>query len=209
MNFGDGTTSEDREAERHYRDSGNYQVTLVVGDACERQVDYSLNVPYYPDDTSIYADRTGIDRDQSTVLLWTEQAPGMLYKWDLDDGAILSGYQVRHTYDINDKEYYDVRLTATNPDDCIIIRSLRISVFSDVTPPNTFSPNGDGINDFFMRGYRLQIIDRNGVEIYKGDDGWDGTCKGKQVSEDTYFYKIYIPGVQGERMKEGYIAVIR
>jgi gliding motility-associated-like protein len=56
--------------------------------------------------------------------------------------------------------------------------------------PKVFTPNGDGINDFFMRGYKVVIFDRLGIEIFRGDDGWDGTYKGKPAPHDIYFYKL-------------------
>jgi gliding motility-associated-like protein len=53
-----------------------------------------------------------------------------------------------------------------------------------------FTPNNDGINDHFMKGYKIVIFNRLGVEIFKGDDGWDGTYKNKLAPRDIYFYRI-------------------
>jgi gliding motility-associated-like protein len=74
--------------------------------------------------------------------------------------------------------------------------------------PNTFTP--DGINNIFMRGYRIQIYTRNGLLLYDGKDGWDGTYKGRPVEKDTYFYILYCPPtIQGIETKNGYIVLIR
>jgi gliding motility-associated-like protein len=60
--------------------------------------------------------------------------------------------------------------------------------------PKVFTPNGDGVNDVFMLGYKLIIFDRLGVEIFRGNNGWDGSCKGQTVADDIYFYKLeYVP----------------
>ncbi len=71
--------------------------------------------------------------------------------------------------------------------------------------PNTFSPNGDGINDvFYPRGkgiYGLKnfrVYDRWGeVVFYQADlqandmsKGWDGMLRGKLASQDVYVYTI-------------------
>jgi gliding motility-associated-like protein len=66
--------------------------------------------------------------------------------------------------------------------------------------PNGFSPNGDGINDFFgLDGARdgvsfeIQIVNRWGELVYASSnafDKWDGTFNGIQIPEDTYFYFI-------------------
>jgi gliding motility-associated-like protein len=71
--------------------------------------------------------------------------------------------------------------------------------------PNTFTPNGDLSNDYFMPyGYNidrilsLQIYDRWGFlmyhneDIYPGDNigGWDGTFKGKPVNAGVYAYIV-------------------
>jgi gliding motility-associated-like protein len=73
--------------------------------------------------------------------------------------------------------------------------------------PNTFSPNGDGVNDIFApRGVGLtrvnsmRIFNRWGEMVYErmnflANDrtptgGWDGTFKGKPASADVYVYII-------------------
>jgi gliding motility-associated-like protein len=74
--------------------------------------------------------------------------------------------------------------------------------------PRVFTPNGDGVNDIFMKGHQLIIFDRVGLEIYRGDDGWDGKYKGKPAPPDIYFYKLYYRMANGEvEIKTGYIGV--
>ena len=76
--------------------------------------------------------------------------------------------------------------------------------------PQIFSPNGDGVNDVFMRGYHVVIFDRLGVRIFEGRDGWNGEHKGQQVSQDTYFYILrYTDESNVERKVTGDITIIR
>lgn len=68
--------------------------------------------------------------------------------------------------------------------------------------PNTFTPNDDGINDFFrpfiyrnIRSIRCWIYDRWGglvAESSNIDRLWDGMTKGRPAPEGTYFYVIEV-----------------
>ena len=78
--------------------------------------------------------------------------------------------------------------------------------FIDV--PNTITPNGDEINDVFMKGFHVKIYNRNGILLFEGDNGWDGTYKGKVVSKDTYFYVLFNAD-SSIKPKEGYLTVLR
>ena len=55
------------------------------------------------------------------------------------------------------------------------------SNYAEVIPPvniyipNAFTPNGDGINGVFMPGWNMKVYNRNGILVYEGDKGWDGT----------------------------------
>ena len=60
--------------------------------------------------------------------------------------------------------------------------------------PNAFTPDDDGINDVFLKGYKIKIVNRWGQLLYEGDDGWDGSLNnGKKASPGTYYYIATIP----------------
>ncbi len=76
--------------------------------------------------------------------------------------------------------------------------------------PNVFSPNGDGLNDFFIpiAPYRyvdsidLTIYNRWGNVIFTSNDpaiNWDGTVNGQVISEGVYYYicKVYTIRLEG------------
>jgi gliding motility-associated-like protein len=78
----------------------------------------------------------------------------------------------------------------------------------EFSTPKAFTPNNDGINDYFMKGYKIVIFDRLGIEIFRGDDGWDGTYKNQPVSRDIYFYRVTQELTDGKiKMHAGYVGV--
>jgi gliding motility-associated-like protein len=65
--------------------------------------------------------------------------------------------------------------------------------------PNTFTPNGDGINDFFtikgrdIKTFKLYIFNRWGQLIFESDNmdnQWNGTYQSEPVQIDTYVWKV-------------------
>jgi len=89
-----------------------------------------------------------------------------------------------------------VSVTATDVNGCIYVSD---SILIKIKPiPNAFTPNGDGINDVFMKNYDLTILNRWGQTLYKGMDGWDGKYKGEQITSGTYFFIITYTGLKGE-----------
>ena len=55
-------------------------------------------------------------------------------------------------------------------------------------PPNAFTPDNNGKNDIFMKGFYIIVYNRWGKELYRGDEGWDGKYNGKTVTPGTYYY---------------------
>ena len=131
------------------------------------------------------------------------------YVWNMGDGLTETGSTIQHAYNISKPVLeYLISLTATNKNGCVNSASTIIDVVPFV--PNVFSPNGDGINDVFMPDTDLQVFDRNGLSLYKGTAGWDGTYNGRLIDTDTYFYLIYyIDRNQQMHTKKGYITLVR
>ncbi|RAJ83064.1 gliding motility-associated-like protein [Chitinophaga dinghuensis] len=97
-------------------------------------------------------------------------------------------------------------VTGTNAFGCTKSATVTVDLVCNsdaIYIPNTFSPNGDGVNDiFYPRGKgisfvkSLRIFNRWGQEVYRRekfntDDksrGWDGTFNGKPQPSDVYIY---------------------
>jgi gliding motility-associated-like protein len=86
--------------------------------------------------------------------------------------------------------------------------------------PNAFSPDGDGVNDFFnisgqkIEDFQIEIFNRWGQMVYKSfdlNDGWDGTFNGKKLPTGTYVYKIKTRefGIDQNLIKSGSVALVR
>jgi gliding motility-associated-like protein len=118
---------------------------------------------------------------------------------------------------------YDVRLLSYLGCDSLV--HLVLGVYK-MFIPNVFSPNGDGLNDYFTvfagddvkEILTLQVFDRWGGLIYEtanlsegeSHDGWDGKRKGKLVEEGVYMYQIRVVFQDGkEREITGSLALIR
>ena len=69
--------------------------------------------------------------------------------------------------------------------------------------PDAFSPNGDGLNDFFqvfaqdISEMELKIFDRWGGLVYQSsslDETWDGTFNGQLMDVGVYMYELLYKG---------------
>jgi|694.fasta_scaffold03172_10 gliding motility-associated-like protein len=118
-------------------------------------------------------------------------------------------------------------VNVTNAYDCSARDSAQVIEYCPATIfiPNTFTPNGDGLNDVFIpvgksiASIRLMIFDRWGEALYETTDmdmGWDGTYRGEVVKNDMYVwrltYKFYTDehGTIGmEQQQMGQVQVLR
>ena len=83
--------------------------------------------------------------------------------------------------------------------------------------PNTFTPNGDGINDTWEIKYldyypksTVNIFDRWGQKVFSSIGypiPWDGTYKGTVLPSGTYYY--IIDPKNGQAVFSGWLAIIR
>ena len=78
-----------------------------------------------------------------------------------------------------------------------------IPVYPVVFLPNAFSPNGDGLNDYYkpicagLNAYQFEIYDRWGALVYSDTPesiGWDGTFNGKALPIGAYTFRLSAAG---------------
>jgi gliding motility-associated-like protein len=106
------------------------------------------------------------------------------------------------TYLTDDAGNIIITLIVTDSLGCVDSASVSIVVNTELEIPNVFTPNGDGVNDFFVfianayKEYEAVILNRWGNEvsrIYVVNDNylWDGKSQnGELAKEGVYFYQI-------------------
>ena len=83
----------------------------------------------------------------------------------------------------------------------VVSASSNAASLVGLDPPTAFSPNGDGVNDYFeIRGLErfprsgLVVVDRSGKVVYQRNDygnDWDGRgLDGSLLPEGTYYYVL-------------------
>ena len=108
-------------------------------------------------------------------------------------------------------------LTTTNIAGCSNKSRVAIRILLDPMIPSAFTPNGDGLNDYwgiknlhYFTNCEVTIFDRYGQLIYfsKGyKNPWDGTKNGQPMTAGTYCYIIDTKKLK--KIFKGFVVVIR
>jgi gliding motility-associated-like protein len=125
---------------------------------------------------------------------------------ELPPGLYLSRTgEISGSPNINDLEYaFTVQIEDEH--NCTIEHEYVLE--RDFHIPKIFTPNGDGINDIFMPYHKIVVFDRMGIEIFRGDNGWDGTHQNKPVPRNIYFYMLSRKLENGEiKVYNGYVGI--
>ena len=189
------------------KDIGDCSVTGTTKLGCTSTLNFKVK-NFELNNYSIQSDRNEVYKDNSEVRLWSESITYSDYFWDFGDEKSAQGNNQEHRYDIQGSGYYDVKLMVKNPNGCLEYATKRIWITSK-TLDNTFTPNGDGIDDVFMKYWHIKVYNRNGILIYDGTDGWDGSYKGQPVSNDTYFFVVYYQSDANIKTNSGFVTVVR
>jgi len=190
-NFGDDspvvTTGPTNGIKHFYQDPSTYLAELLVFhcgivDTVRHLV--SINEP-----PNLYLGNDTIICNSCSIIL--DGGESMDY-WIWQDGSESQFYQVW------DEGLYHVSVWKN---ECIASDSIYISK-SQIKAylPTAFTPNGDGINDYFkpvssepLSEYQLFIFDRWGEVVFQSSDfeqGWDGRFKGEILVSNIYSWKL-------------------
>jgi gliding motility-associated-like protein len=220
--FGDGDSSNSPSPVHTYSAPGTYTVTLyVTTNACPGSLSQSKTFTLHP----IQPLGIGFTADQCARTTANLRGGGRGYHqyiWLYADGGRDTGNSVSKDF-IGQDGTQLIRCVAI---DTICNRrdTLEKSVtlnFIDrpVAFPNVFTPNGDGINDYFgllgdqdpndFKNYNIQIFNRWGALVYSSNEvsnQWDGTEDKGVLPEGVYFYVAnYLSSCNISERKQGFV----
>jgi gliding motility-associated-like protein len=189
--FGDGFTTIVRSNPRHlFSDTGIYKVNLVsllqsgLKDTAEHFIRVkqspAVDITAVPDSVNEMGVKVTLTANGSfDQILWSTGASSVSIEADTD-----GLYWTRVMY-----------VNGCTAGDSVYLRYLPATKLNVV---NVLTPNGDGINDYFLifnidmiQPCKLAIYNRWGDELYSSKDyrnDWDATYQGKELPEGTYYY---------------------
>jgi gliding motility-associated-like protein len=196
--------------------NGSVMLTLTANNAgvCYIPTD-TVIITFVPPPT-VYAGGTRYILDGSTITLFpTVSDNNVHYQWSPDininndtlKNPVITGGKTDQVY----------KLTVTDSRGCVAQDTALIKVAPTIKINNTFTPNGDGINDYWdivgLIAYQdatVDIFDRWGRPVFHSlgyPKPWDGTYGGKPVAVGVYYYVINTH-YEGQ-VFSGYVTVIR
>lgn len=135
----------------------------------------------------------------ASVDLSATYSPQAGYQYMYLTNAQSTSAITEYAHIIKSGTYY---IKAIGPNGCSITKPVKVTVYPPPgiisTTPNTFTPNGDGVNDYFQfsaTGYydfvSLKIYNRNGTLVFlskSADTVWNGNYNGKRLPAGVYYW---------------------
>lgn len=211
--FGDGAVSYEHSPIHTYQDAGTYTVTLTVisTNGC---LDTSSVV--FPDYITVYPiPKSYFFLDPDTIDIFNNQYYVYSYPslhtdcyFIMPDGSI---HYDCHDFSstMPDSGTYLVAQVTINEFGCADTAKalLRVNPVYFFYIPNAFTPDGDGINDFFraymhaVKEFEMWIYDRWGERVFHTTcqtGAWDGTLQDEPAPMGVYAVRVSITDVFGE-----------
>lgn len=223
--FGDGTTSSDKNPVKIFGQAGTYRVKLVVRDANScNLIDSTFRdvlVQDAPTAGFTVAPVTPVENTPATFTN-TSSPDAVNFFWGFGDGEELetsSRLPITHQYNATGR--YDACLIAVNGSGCADTLCLPVDaiVVPRVDLPNAFTPLGAAPNNqIYVRGFaigkmKFMIFNRFGQKVFESNSlkfGWDGKFNGVVQPMDVYAYVLDVEFTDGTRTtKKGDITLIR
>ncbi|WP_343307841.1 MBG domain-containing protein [Chitinophaga niabensis] len=181
--------------------AGNYPLTPSGGSATNYSFSYVSGQL-----TVLQAPSGSITQSPAGAGAYQLTAPtGASYLWGKGETTNAITVRVSDNYSV----------TVTNQQGCSSRFTLQVNI-QTFNIPNTFSPNGDGINDYWtipeLANYQqadVAVVNRDGQVVFnsKNFTRWDGRNAGRDLPAGVYFYRII--KAPGEAPVTGWLNLVR
>jgi gliding motility-associated-like protein len=210
--FGDGKSSNKKQASHAYSKAGNYEIVLNCFEDKKlvQKERVQITVVSNPKANFEWTDKLLEELSENYTIAFSDQSfDAVKWMWNFGDNKTSSIANPIHTY--NRQGTYAITLEVTNMNGCKDQKTQFVNVIDQnpLLAPNSFSPNGDGLNDYFMPkalengnfNFELKILDRNGNVVYQTNDSnkpWNGRVNntGELFNNGTPF--IWIVTINSE-----------
>ncbi len=203
--FGDGQIMDNVNPVHHaYGGKKQYTITARAHYRACPEIETSRTVTVFPQPTIELGPDTSICKGSSAITLSDKNnSTNPVASWVWNTGETTSSINIVAP---------GVYRATVNIDNCHATDSILVSSDCYVDIPNVFTPNGDGVNDYFFprqllsRGlivFRMSVFNRWGQLIFESNSlngaGWDGKLNGTDQPEGVYVYSIEAEFKDGQR----------
>lgn len=204
--FGDGNISTDVNGATHSYANGCYDVKITLSNSQGCMVDSvfpnlvcAFNVPIA---NFMFSPYEPVVPETNVEFINTSVGNVQNY-WDFDGLGTSTDVNPNFLFPNSEAGDYPVELIVENIAGCrdTIIKEVVIKSTLSVFIPNSFTPNGDGVNDYFevalsnnqIADYSLRVFNRWGETLLYTEDPnfkWDGTANGVEVPGGIYLFEL-------------------
>ena len=199
--------------------SGTYTYSVVVKDECQT---FSVSAFVLVKIIKPEADFMPISQnmiENLPISFLNLTTNGYEYEWFFGDGGQSSVINPAHVYDTAGTYY--VTLVAWDSKGCVDTITKPITIFKEfyIYIPNSFIPDEDRINNFFVGSFigvkwiKMEIFNRWGELLFYSEDQnfkWDGTFNNQRVPDGTYTWKLSFRPIRGtDELMTGHVNVLR
>lgn len=145
------------------------------------------------------------------TLVLNASTTGATYQWQDNSAAPI--------YPVSQQGIYWVVVHVKDCSASDTIEVLAKNCVVDFEMPNIFSPNQDGINEYFqpsrmlgILNVRFSVFNRWGQKVFEseGSNGWDGKFKGNNCAEGTYYWMAsYTTDLGDAKNVKGFLTLVR